>query len=400
MTLTAAQGRIREVSGRSSIVAEASRFDTTAMETTRRLLQRNTHEGKIGGVAAGLADYFGIDPTIVRLAFLLLVLAGGFGIAAYLVAWLVMPAGDESTPPGAGSGAGNSRWPLGLALLAVGVVALAGTIGFWWIDEFVLWPFVLVAAGVGLLLWRRDEQRRTPLPATPTAAPSVGDTAPLPASDATEPTRVLAGQPGDALPHRGPSLPVGWITLATITLSAVIAGVLDATGALDVSARWFLVYAVGVAAVGIVAGAFFGRVLGPFVLAILLAMSLAVAWAIDVPARWSAGDRIVSPVSAAQLEEEYRLGAGELVLDLSQLELGGATRRVEASVSVGKLLVLTPPGTTIEIDGHASLGEVELYGRDENGVDVSSSITGPELPSELDRLQLDLEVGIGSVEVR
>jgi phage shock protein PspC (stress-responsive transcriptional regulator) len=385
------------------------------MDTTRRLLQRNTRDGKIGGVAAGLADYFAIDPTIVRLAFVLLVLAGGFGIAAYLVAWLVMPAGDGSTPARAPGTEDDRRWTVGLLVVAVGVVALVGTIGLWWIDEFVFWPFVLIAAGVALLLWRRDEQNRKPPPpsATPpppgvpptqplagtATGPSAAETATPPAVETTASTEVLPPPP--SVPDsRRPSFPVGWVTLAVLTASAAIAGILDATGALDVSARWFLVYAVVVAAVAIVAGSLFGRVLGPILLVIVLTASLAVAWAIDVPVRWSTGDRTVAPISAAELDDEYRLGAGELVLDLRQLELAGASRRVEASVAVGSLVVLTPVDAKTEVEGHASLGEVELYDREENGVDVSSSAADPPTPFEGDRLQLVLDVGIGKVEVR
>jgi phage shock protein PspC (stress-responsive transcriptional regulator) len=381
------------------------------MDTTRRLLQRNTRDGKIGGVAAGLADYFAIDPTIVRLAFVLLVFAGGFGIAAYLVAWLVMPAADGSAPARAPGTEDDRRWTVGLLVAAVGVVALVGTIGLWWIDEFVFWPFILIGAGVALLLWRRDEQnRKPPPPSAPPQRPAVPPTEPLADTttavetatsgvETTESTQVLPPPP--LVPEsRRPSFPVGWITLAVLAVSAAIAGILDATGALDVSARWFLVDAVVVAAVAIAAGALFGRVLGPILLTIVLAGSLAVAWAIDVPVRWSTGDRTVAPISAAELDDEYRLGAGELVLDLRQLELEGASRRVEASVAVGNLLVLTPVDAQTEVEGHASLGEVELYDRDENGVDVSSSAAEPSTPFEGDRLQLVLDVGIGKVEVR
>ena len=53
-------------------------------------LYRNLKEAKIGGVCAGLGDYFNIDPVIVRLAFLLLIFAGG-GFA-YVVAWVIVPA--------------------------------------------------------------------------------------------------------------------------------------------------------------------------------------------------------------------------------------------------------------------------------------------------------------------
>ena len=52
-------------------------------------LYRNSKEGKIGGVCAGLGDYFNLDPVIIRLAFLLLIFAGG--LIAYLVAWIIVP---------------------------------------------------------------------------------------------------------------------------------------------------------------------------------------------------------------------------------------------------------------------------------------------------------------------
>ena len=52
-------------------------------------LYRSSKDRKLGGVCAGLGDYFNIDPVIIRLAFLLLLFAGG-GIA-YLVAWIIVP---------------------------------------------------------------------------------------------------------------------------------------------------------------------------------------------------------------------------------------------------------------------------------------------------------------------
>ena len=48
-----------------------------------------------GGVAAGLAEYFAIDPVLVRLVFLLLALGGGHGILLYLLLWLLMPEGHS-----------------------------------------------------------------------------------------------------------------------------------------------------------------------------------------------------------------------------------------------------------------------------------------------------------------
>jgi phage shock protein C len=60
---------------------------------TKRLYR--TREGRVvAGVCAGLAAYFGIDPTLVRLAFALFTIFGGAGVLLYLVAWIVIPEDD------------------------------------------------------------------------------------------------------------------------------------------------------------------------------------------------------------------------------------------------------------------------------------------------------------------
>ena len=60
------------------------------METTKRLY-RSTNNKVIGGVAAGLADYFMIDPVLARVLFVLLALFGGGGVLIYIVLWIVIP---------------------------------------------------------------------------------------------------------------------------------------------------------------------------------------------------------------------------------------------------------------------------------------------------------------------
>ena len=57
-------------------------------------LCKSRNNKKISGVCAGIADYFGIDPTIVRVLWAVLALAYGTGILAYIVCALVMPEGD------------------------------------------------------------------------------------------------------------------------------------------------------------------------------------------------------------------------------------------------------------------------------------------------------------------
>jgi phage shock protein C len=57
---------------------------------TKRLY-RTRHGRIVAGVCTGLATYFGVDPTLVRLAFALLTVFGGVGILLYLCAWVVIP---------------------------------------------------------------------------------------------------------------------------------------------------------------------------------------------------------------------------------------------------------------------------------------------------------------------
>jgi phage shock protein C len=54
-------------------------------------LYRSTKDSMIGGVCAGLANYFGMDPTVVRIIFLLLALFPANGVLIYLILWIVVP---------------------------------------------------------------------------------------------------------------------------------------------------------------------------------------------------------------------------------------------------------------------------------------------------------------------
>jgi phage shock protein C len=60
----------------------------------------------IAGVCAGLGDYFEVDPVVVRLVFVALTAAGGAGLLAYLILWIVMPAAGSAVVHG-GAGIGD-----------------------------------------------------------------------------------------------------------------------------------------------------------------------------------------------------------------------------------------------------------------------------------------------------
>ena len=57
----------------------------------QKKLYRSETDIMIGGVCGGLAEYFGIDATIVRLLFILILLSGGSGVLIYIVLWIVLP---------------------------------------------------------------------------------------------------------------------------------------------------------------------------------------------------------------------------------------------------------------------------------------------------------------------
>lgn len=122
----------------------------TAPHAVRQLSR--PHDGRmVAGVASGLARYLGVDPVIIRLVFVVLALAGGGGVLAYVIAWIVIPAApvDGEVPASARVGGGTSV-VAGLVLVAIGGVLLVERLvpAFSW--RYV-GPALLVALGVLLL---------------------------------------------------------------------------------------------------------------------------------------------------------------------------------------------------------------------------------------------------------
>ena len=59
----------------------------------RKRLVRSTNDRKIAGVCAGLADYFDLDPMIIRIVWVLVFFCAGAGLLAYIILWIVLPEG-------------------------------------------------------------------------------------------------------------------------------------------------------------------------------------------------------------------------------------------------------------------------------------------------------------------
>ena len=154
---------------------------------TKRLY-RSKDDRMIWGVCGGLAQYFDIDPTIVRVIVLLSIFLGTLGIWAYIVLTIVVPLeGSENTEPKdtikenvgeikktaselgrelrstleedehdvreATETRHHHRNILGIALIILGIIFLLSNFGlFWWFRWGILWPLVVLAIGVLIIL--------------------------------------------------------------------------------------------------------------------------------------------------------------------------------------------------------------------------------------------------------
>ncbi len=149
--------------------------DATA-SLERHRIARDPEHGLAGGVCAGLARRLGIDPVILRVGFVVAVVAsGGLALIAYALAWASMPSpGPQGSRALSGVAArlagGGWRVAAGAALLMLAALLAFRELGIWWSDSLV-WPLVLAAAGAALL-WRSSRRGTAPAPSTdPLPAP-------------------------------------------------------------------------------------------------------------------------------------------------------------------------------------------------------------------------------------
>ena len=126
-----------------------------------RRLTRSRSNRIVAGVCAGFAEYLGVDRVLIRIAFVVLALAGGGGLVIYAIAWIAIPEEDPNAPPAPRTPAAepgeSARLVLGALLIAVGTILLLNLLvpG---ISRF-FWPLALIAVGVAIIVqssaWRR-----------------------------------------------------------------------------------------------------------------------------------------------------------------------------------------------------------------------------------------------------
>lgn len=117
---------------------------------------------------------------------------------------------------------------------------------------------------------------------------------------------------------------------------------------------------------------------------------VAFTW-LDVSLNDGVGDRSYKPASAADVHREYKLGVGNLTLDLSRIP-ASQKLDVDAHVGIGKLRVVVSPTATVSVDARVKAGSVSALGRTDDGRNARVRFSGG-------KLHLKTRVGAGRIEV-
>ncbi len=199
------------------------------------------------------------------------------------------------------------------------------------------------------------------------------------------------------------------VTLGVALLAAAGTGVvLLGMGAAGVSTFPMLLGVVAaVLGLGLVVGSFLraGRGLIPFAVLVSLLIwgALSAPWHRFGPSD-GFGDLRAAPTTVAQLQPDYRRGAGDVTLDLRGLDLSGSGDvRTSVEVGAGDAKVLLPANADVTFTGEAGLGDVRFDGRTDAGPGARLAVTddlGADGLRSGRLLTIDVHAGAGDVEVQ
>ncbi len=370
-------------------------------------LRRSRDDRYVGGVAGGLGRHLDVDPTVVRVALVVLAFFGGAGLLLYVAIWLLVPEdGSERATIDLG-GEVAKVLVIGAAVVAALVVLGVPWGGSGW--PWVPWPLLVVAALVVWLATRRREDRAAPPPPPAPPAPAVADAAPAapaaPVGGWPQPPAPPTWTPPPPPRPRRTGLVLFWPTLAAVVLAVGVLGLVDVSYAVPVSAYAALTLAV--IGLGLLVGAFVGRPGGLIALGLVAGLGLAATSAADsVDAFGPYRQQVLTPTSTAPIDARdgtYLVDSGDFTLDLTQLDdledLDGRT--LDVRMDVGELTVVLPDGlnadveTTVRFAGDASVDGAQLssgMGRQTGSYSLVSDPRGPTV-------ELDLSLGTGQIDV-
>jgi phage shock protein PspC (stress-responsive transcriptional regulator) len=368
------------------------------------------------GVAAGFSERFDIPVPIVRVGFVVLTFFGGFGILAYLVGWLLIPEEGHETPI-AGTVFEDtesvSKW------LGIGLIVAAALVALSW-TNLVRGDFLFAAAllGAGVLLFRGDIGKSSGTKEV--GASGADDTADSPDGSedvASATAAALVSTPADTgggdlePPQAPPVVPppppphpkrrerssLGRLTFGAILLTLGIMAALDTAGLTHPSFNHYVAAIVIAAGGGLLVGGLWGRSYGLIALGLLLLPVLAIATLIRVPFGGEIGERIIQPVVAAEIGSPVEMAAGQLVLDLRDLERGQSVE-IAAELGVGQLKVFVPQDRTTTVEAEVGIGSLNIFGDQISGLGREVSKVWPG-GDGADPIHLKLQAGVGEILV-
>jgi phage shock protein PspC (stress-responsive transcriptional regulator) len=213
---------------------------------------------------------------------------------------------------------------------------------------------------------------------------------------------LLPGEGGDPPLIKSLRLPwrsgAGRAALGAAFLVVAAALVLASTDAI----HWDVAAAIAILGLGavLIVAAFAGGARWLIIPGLLLAGIVGFLKAADVHLRGGWGDRDIAVSSVADLHDRYDLSAGQLRIDMRELQLGdGEERSVRARVGMGDLVIRVPQGVTVDADARSGAGQVELFGHQSDGLDVTRTTAHDEGAAGGGTLHLDADVGLGRVVV-
>jgi phage shock protein PspC (stress-responsive transcriptional regulator) len=317
-----------------------------------RKLSRSTTDKYVWGVAGGIGRQFGIDPMLVRVAFMVSVVFGGIGIAAYLALGAFLPREDGS-PPWISDKPRVTTVAIVVGLCIAGFSALKP-------PTFLVGPGLIVVAGFTLL--------------------GVGL------------YRAFGGRQGE-----DPARVAARITLVGLCLVAAFA-VSVGVGFVAAIGGGVAVAIISIAGgLGLIAAGLLGGPRWLILPAMVLVLPLAVVSAANLDLRGGVGHAEYRPVSVSELRPEYRLGMGQMDVDLRSLQLPAGETPLKLRVGFGEARLRVPKGVCVATDARVGVGAVDAPTRLDDGTDVQVDLTAPK--NSRKTLKVTANVGVGHLQI-
>lgn len=345
-----------------------------------RPFRRSSADRVFGGVCGGLGRYWNVDPVILRVAFGVSLLFGGFGLFAYLALWVLVP--DETAPADARL---SDSW--GLRILGAILAFVAAGIGLALLFGDANGGVLIGALVAGIVVWIAMSQRGP----RPEASP------PTPAGYAyggttmTEPLSYPAYSPVPPTPPR-PRSYLGLIGLCAAITAAGLAMLMTSSPT--------AIMASALAALGItlMIGGFRGRARWLLIFAVPLLMLVAASSQVE-RAEITTGDVQWSP----QGTSSYSLTAGSLDIDFSRWQGQPDGDRVTVDMGIGEVRVAAPRNWEVQLVTDLAAGSVEVDGQARTGELIAGErqIVIPATSGKPEgTLVLDVSLQAGSVQVQ